>query len=105
MVETDAWRYQSFSTLRMQSSFRVSGCYAIYASTWQLTRQPISSIVFPFAMHSMAHPRRSRGERILAAGGHKDGRFVVRIRILCPDTPQTHGHPSPEGAIGGVRAP
>ena len=55
-------------------------------------------------MHSMAHPRRSRGERILAAGGHKDGRFVVRIRILCPDAPQTHGHPSREGAIGGVRA-
>ena len=73
-----------------------------YASTWQLTRQPISS--FAFAMHSMAHPRRSRGERILAAGGHKDGRFVVRIRILCPDAPQTQGHPSRGGAIGGVAA-
>ena len=29
MVETDAWRYQSFSILRMQSSFRVSGCDAM----------------------------------------------------------------------------
>ena len=67
-----------------------------YASTWQLTRQPISS--FAFAMHSMAHPRRSRGERILAAGGHKDGRFVTRIRIVRPDAPQTQGRPSRGGA-------
>jgi hypothetical protein len=52
----------------------------------------------------MAHPRRSRAERILAVGAHKDGLFVVRIRILCPDAPQTQGHPSRGGAIGGVGA-
>jgi len=54
----------------------------------------------------MAHPRRSRGERILAAGGHKDGRFVARIRILRPGAPQTKGQGSRGGAIarGGAMA-
>ena len=76
--------------------FASAAAMPCYASTWQLTQQPISS--FAFAMHSMAHPRRSRGERILAAGGHKDGRFVTRIRIVRPDAPQTQGRPSRGGA-------
>ena len=61
--------------------------------------QPISS--FAFAMHSMAH----RGERILAAGGHKDGRILVRIRILRPGAPQTHGHPWSRGSDLGAGWP
>ena len=48
MVEMDAWRYQSFSILRMQSSFCVSSC------TWA------AHLFFrAFATHSMTHPRRS----------------------------------------------
>ena len=82
--------------------FASAAAMPCYASTWQLTRQPISS--FAFAMHSMAHPRRSRGERILAAGGHKDGRFVARIRILRPGAPQTKGQGSRGGAIARVGA-
>ena len=55
-------------------------------------------------MRSMAHPRRSRAERILAAGGLQNGRFLARIRILRPGVPQTEGQGSRGGAIAGVGA-
>ena len=55
-------------------------------------------------MRSMAHPRRSRAERILAVGGHKDARFVARIRICRLGVPQLVEQASRGGAIGGVAA-
>ena len=39
-------------------------------------------------MHSMAHPRRSRAERILAVRGLKDGHFLARIRTFRLGVPQ-----------------
>ena len=53
---------------------------------------------------STVHPRRTGRANFGPAGVHKDCLFVVRIRILRLDAPRTHGHPSREGAIGGVAA-
>ena len=55
-------------------------------------------------MHSMAHPRRSRAERILAVGGHQDARFVARIRIFRLGVPQLVEQASRGGAIALGRA-
>ena len=55
-------------------------------------------------MRSMAHSRRSRAERNLAVGGHKDGRFVARIRIFRLGVPQLVEQASRGGAIALGRA-
>ena len=57
-------------------------------------------------MHSMAHPRRSRAERILAVRGLKDGHFLARIRTFRLGIPQLAEQASRGGAIalGAARA-
>ena len=50
-------------------------------------------------MRSMAHSRRSRAERNLAIGGHKDGHFLARIRIFRLGVPQVPEQASRGGAI------
>ena len=57
-------------------------------------------------MRSMAHSRRSRAERNLAIGGHKDGHFLARIRIFRLGVPQVPEQASRGGAIalGAARA-
>ena len=52
-----------------------------------------------FAMRSMAQPRRSRAERILAVISLKDGHFLARIRILGLDAPQLPEQASRGGAL------
>ena len=57
-----------------------------------------------FAMHSMAQPRRSRAERILAVISPKDGHFVAQIRILSLGAPQPPEQASRGRALPGVGA-
>ena len=54
--------------------FASAAAMPCYASTWQLTRQPISS--FAFAMHSMAHPRRTPRRANF-------GRWRPQRRLIC----------------------
>ena len=55
-------------------------------------------------MCSMAHPRRSRAERILAVISVKDGHLLARIRLLSLGAPQPPEQASRGGAIALGRA-